>query len=213
MELTPNSKLQKIRSNTGPTQHYWVLHRQFNYLNQTFLVDMTQKFRFGGMPPQLQLVGTKSTIIDTPEKLEHLKNVFPFCHPIGCTTETVVTLDCEGAPSDLFFIQVATKEEAFFFDCVTLGATNVCTFLRPLFADKSVVKLMHDLHSCAAALKSVGNVLEFRGMFDTQLAMEVKTGKLQMGFQLMLQTIGIEKVYNVKKYMMKLRGDRYSMKC
>jgi hypothetical protein len=124
---------------------------------------MTQKFRLGGMHPQLQLVGTKSTIIDTPEKLEHLKNEFPFCHPIGCiTTETVVTLDCEGAPSDLFFIQVATKEEAFFYDCVTLGATNVCTFLRPLFADKSVVKLMHDLHSCAAALKSVGNVLELQ---------------------------------------------------
>jgi stage III sporulation protein SpoIIIAA len=137
---------------------------------------------------QFQPSGTKVTLVDTLEQLEWLKSIFPFFRSNEfITAETVVALDFTGTPANISDIQVTTKEKTFVFDCVALEAIDVCNFLRPILADTKVVKLIHDLHKAAAALKCVGKIDKLQGMFDTQLVMETETGSLHSSVHQVLQ--------------------------
>jgi stage III sporulation protein SpoIIIAA len=140
-----------------------------------------------------------ATLIDSLDVLENLRNQPPFNYFNG----KVVALVFVGVPEDLYLVQLATKEEVYVFDCVTLGAKEVCDFLRPLLVNKNILKLIHDLHHTAAALKSLGNIDTVHGMFDTQIAVESKTRKVHTTVHQMLQQFAIPRKFNGKRLTFK----------
>jgi stage III sporulation protein SpoIIIAA len=116
--------------------------------------------------------------------------------------ETVVAVDCEGVPEELFLIQVATSARVLVLDCVLLGVREACQALAPLLTSEITTKLLHDLHNDAAAMASLGGI-ELAGCLDSQLAMEALHGKLHMGFNDMLQQVGQDR--HPSKFVMKLK--------
>ena len=126
--------------------------------------------------------------------MENLKSKHPFkmqdiATPLN-EMEKVVAVSCEGAPENLYLIQICTAEATYVFDCVNLGARTVCDFLLELLADDGVTKIFHDLHKAAAAFAEFGDVKPMRGTLDTQLGMELVTGQFDMDFSRMLQETG-----------------------
>jgi len=65
----------------------------------------------------------------------------------------------------------------------------MCESLAPLLTSKQTVKLLHDLHKDAAAFAIIGGV-EMSNCLDSQLAMELISQKLHMGFNEMLKQLG-----------------------
>jgi len=86
-----------------------------------------------------------------------------------------ISVDCEGAPIDLQLIQIATRDGVYIFDCQRLGKEKVCHALKPIFSKKSLIKLMHDLHMDAFALKKFGDI-DMVSVVDTQLLAEFLWG-------------------------------------
>jgi 3'-5' exonuclease len=139
------------------------------------------------------------------DALEHLRNHHPpFTYSNHDSADkTIVAMVCKGVPEDLFLIQLATNQEVYLFDCVTLGAKVVCDFLRPLLADERILKLIHDLHHTASALKTLGNVDEMQGMFDTQIAVESRTRNMHSSIHQMLQEFEIPSKFNGNRMILK----------
>jgi hypothetical protein len=127
-----------------------------------------------------------TVMVETLDKLESLGQKYPFNCKHAISGGTVIAVNCKGVPENLYLVQIATKDTAFVFDCVKLNAQRVSDFLRGMLLDERTTKLFHDLHNDAAALATIGNVEGLRGTLDTQLAMELLTGHLNMGFNDML---------------------------
>ncbi len=104
--------------------------------------------------------------------------------------DTVVAIECEGAPDALYLVQLATRERVLVIDGIELGQAEVGHLLAPLLASERTIKLFHDLHKDAAALASVGGSVTLVKCFDSQLAMELHCGALHMGFDEMLKELG-----------------------
>jgi hypothetical protein len=104
-------------------------------------------------------------------------------------SDSVVALDCEGVPESLHLIQLATRERVVVLDGIKLGQKEMCESLAPLLTSKRTVKLLHDLHKDAAAFATIGGV-EMSNCLDLQLAMELISLKLHMGFNEMLKQLG-----------------------
>ena len=102
----------------------------------------------------------------------------------------VIAIDCEGVPENLYLLQLATNDDTFVFDCVQLSPVEVCHELREVFQSPNIIKMFHDLHKDAAALRDIGKVTELRGCFDSQLAMELLTGNHAVGFNSTLEHFG-----------------------
>jgi hypothetical protein len=132
-------------------------------------------------PPAINTV-----LVETLDKLESLGQKYPFNCKHANSGGTVIAVNCKGVPENLYLVQIATKDTAFVFDCVKLNAQRVSDFLRGMLLDERTTKLFHDLHNDAAALATIGNVEGLRGTLDTQLAMELLTGRFNMGFNDML---------------------------
>eukprot|EP00980_Cylindrotheca_fusiformis_P001313 scaffold333_cov133-Cylindrotheca_fusiformis.AAC.39 len=131
-----------------------------------------------------------ATLVETSDKLESLKKIYPFnCNPTDSTVN-VVAIDCEDVPENLHLVQVATHDNIYVFDCVKLGSRRVIDFLRDLLLDERIVKIFHDLHRDAAAFAAIGNVEGLRGTLDTQLAMEHSTGEFSMDLNRTLAHLG-----------------------
>ena len=103
--------------------------------------------------------------------------------------EGVVAVDCEGVPDTLCLLQLATQERVLVLDGIKLGQETMCQLLTPLLTSKKTVKLLHDLHKDAAALATIGGV-KMSNCFDSQLAMELISRTLHMGFNEMLKQLG-----------------------
>ena len=108
-----------------------------------------------------------------------------------------VTFRCEGTLSKMFLILVATREELYIFDCVTLEAQDVCNALKPLLEHTGILKLIHDSHNTAALLNLFGNISEIHCVYDTQLPMEAITGEWDVGFKDMLEECGLSNTHSV----------------
>ena len=102
----------------------------------------------------------------------------------------VIAIDCEGVPENLYLLQLATHDETFVFDCVQLDPLDVCDMLRDAFQNRNIIKMFHDLHNDAAALRDIGKVKELKGCFDSQLAMEFLTWAPAVGFDSTLEHFG-----------------------
>eukprot|EP00980_Cylindrotheca_fusiformis_P001312 scaffold333_cov133-Cylindrotheca_fusiformis.AAC.38 len=131
-----------------------------------------------------------ATLVENLDRLEFLKEQYPFnCKPTDSTVN-VVAMDSKGVPENLHLVQVATQNSIYVFDCIKLGSHCVSGFLWDLLLDGSIVKLFHDLHRDAAAFAAIGNVECMRGTLDTQLAMEHSTGEFSMDLNRMLAHLG-----------------------
>eukprot|EP00908_Phaeocystis_cordata_P000460 Transcript_10487.p1 GENE.Transcript_10487~~Transcript_10487.p1 ORF type:complete len:831 (-),score=192.75 Transcript_10487:133-2262(-) len=119
-------------------------------------------------------------------------------------TKAVVAVDCEGVPEELYLVQVATSTHTFVFDCMKLGAREVCEALAPLLTSQTTIKLLHDLHKDAVALHQLGSV-QLCGCLDSQLAMELLVGTLHIGFNDLLKQLGHD--LHPSKHFMKKRMD------
>ena len=86
-----------------------------------------------------------------------------------------VSVDCEGVPRDLQLVQIATPDAAYVFDCQRLGRKEACDLLAPLLTrdapSSRLIKLVHDVHQDAVAIKKFGGVA-LAGCLDTQLLCE-----------------------------------------
>jgi len=88
------------------------------------------------------------------------------------TNTQFISIDCEGVPRDLQLIQIAISNAVYIFDCQHIGKKRVCNALEPLLTrESSPIKLIHDLHKDAIALKNFGEI-ELVGAIDTQLLAE-----------------------------------------
>ena len=129
--------------------------------------------------------------VDSDELMSQVTSSFPFQEEeLGMDQVTSVAVDCKGAPDNLFLIQVGTSRGIFVFDCVKLGAKNVCASLKKLLTGCHVTKIFHDLHKDAVALARIGGVEPLSQTLDSQLAMEALVGELSMEFTQMLQQLG-----------------------
>ena len=124
-------------------------------------------------------------VIDVDEDEEEQRDVWTDHH------ESVVAVDCEGVPNNIYLLQIGTGKATYLFDCVRLSPGVVCRVLQRLFTDKKIIKFFHDLHKDALALSTVGGLYEsLKGTLDTQLAMEALTGEVHMGMNQMLEYLG-----------------------
>ena len=123
--------------------------------------------------------------VELVESLERLNMIIASDATLRGETDDEVAVDCEGVPEALFLIQLATKERTLVIDGVKLGEQEMCEVLAPLFSSELTTKLLHDLHKDAAALATIGGVA-LVNCLDSQLAMELVSGALHMGFNEML---------------------------
>lgn len=162
---------------------YWDYHAIDRVLNQPLPLksDVTQR---GKSPIEH---------ICTMDALQRIRNMEPFSNTYGAgKQQNVVSVICEGAPEQLYLIEIGTDKTTYVFDCVQLEATIVCGVLYTLLTDSRVIKLMHGVHQGAFALFKYGGFDEpLRGVVDTQLAMEFLTGDPKMSFNHMLHQLGI----------------------
>jgi stage III sporulation protein SpoIIIAA len=128
-------------------------------------------------------------LVETIAQLESLEDTPPFKITSSDDDKTVIAVDCEGVPDNLFLIQVGTMDSTYVFDCVKLGPQRVCEFLSPMLTDARVTKLFHDLHNDAAAFANIGAINQLEGTLDTQLAMESLTGELHVGFNQLMKNL------------------------
>lgn len=131
--------------------------------------------------------------IETSEQLMLARDAEPFRRNRGDkSTQSPVSVMCEGVPEELYVIAVRTESITYIFDCVRLGAKAVCRVLSSLLADECTTKTFHDVHYCAGAIAKHGGIKEqIKGVLDTQLAMEYLTGLPSMSFDKMLLQLGI----------------------
>jgi len=145
--------------------------------------------------------------IDSTPKLDKQREKFPFSCLKDFRGESLVAVGHKGSPQDVFLIQVATMEETFVFDCIGLGAPRVCEFLKEMLMNGRVAKLFHDLHSFAVVWSLHGKTDPLRGTFDTQLAIELKTGEPFVDFKSMLTNLEEkDKTRVMKKLIQNERG-------
>jgi len=133
-------------------------------------------------PVQASTAAASFQLIETRQSLDHIAIQYPFAPEISEGIDPVVAMDCQGVPDHLYLVQVHTGSQTFVFDCVKLGAAEVCQALRPLLESQVIVKLMHDVHGAALAFSQHGGIALLGGVFDTQLAMEVLTGEADTDF-------------------------------
>ena len=126
--------------------------------------------------------------VELVESLERLKMIVESDATMRGETEDEVAVDCEGVPEALFLIQLATKERTLVIDGVKIGEQEMCEVLAPLFSSEHTTKLLHDLHKDTAALATIGGVA-LVNCLDSQLAMELVSGALHMGFNEMLRQL------------------------
>jgi stage III sporulation protein SpoIIIAA len=107
---------------------------------------------------------------------------------VSKTDSRFISIDCEGVPNTLQLIQIATQEAVYIFDCQLIGEDKVCCALEPLLTKQSPIKLMHDIHKDALALKKFGNI-ELVGVIDTQLLSEFLWGHPFVGFNSFLSRL------------------------
>jgi hypothetical protein len=138
------------------------------------------------LSPRRHPPATNTVLVESLDKLESLGQKYPFNCKHADSEGTVIAVNCKGGPENLYLVQIATKDAVFVFDCVKLNTQRVSDFLRGMLLDERTTKLFHDLHNDAAALATIGNIEGLRGTLDTQLAMELLTGHLYMGFNDML---------------------------
>jgi hypothetical protein len=154
-------------------------------------------------------------VIETEQQLNLVASLAPFAPQKEVLSETqaqqCVAIDCEGVPENLFLVQVGTLTATYVFDCVKLGAREVCEVLSHLLMNLEVTKLFHDLHKDAVAIGQIGGVQPIRGALDTQLAAELLTGDLHVGFNRMLQQIGRDKHPLKQRFKQKMsNGDLFA---
>ena len=105
--------------------------------------------------------------------------------------QTPVSVSCIGTKNELHLILVGTETETYIFDCVKLGPHAVCSMLTDFFTDNGILKVFHDLHWSASALRNIGEIHQpLRGVFDVQLAMESLMGDPSMSFDYMVRQFG-----------------------
>ncbi|KAF0695155.1 hypothetical protein As57867_013949, partial [Aphanomyces stellatus] len=100
---------------------------------------------------------------------------------------SVVALDCEGVPTALLLLQMATDTATYVVDSMAIGPAVVVSLLRRHLEAPTLTKLFYDLHQDVAALVAQCPDLALVGTWDMQLAMEHRTGELHMSFQDMLK--------------------------
>lgn len=105
--------------------------------------------------------------------------------------QSFVAICCESVPEVLQLMQIATAQGVAVIDCCTIGARVVCEALSPLLTSSKTLKLMHDLETAAAAIRTLGGVA-LQGCLDSQLCMEAVTGDVHVGFNAMLAALGLE---------------------
>ena len=129
--------------------------------------------------------------VELVQTVERLKQLLASDAALNGDAESVVAVDCEGVPEALHLIQLATSERVLVIDGVELGQAELCEVLTPLFTSERTIKLLHDLHKDAAAIATIGSVT-LVNCLDSQLAMELLSGSLHMGFNDMLKELGRE---------------------
>jgi stage III sporulation protein SpoIIIAA len=122
----------------------------------------------------------------------YLERILTFLSDTSTVSETdspqFISIDCEGVPNTLQLIQIATQEAVYIFDCQLIGEDKVCRALEPLMTKQSPIKLMHDIHKNAIALKKFGNI-ELVGFIDTQLLSEFLWADPFVGFNSFLSRL------------------------
>jgi hypothetical protein len=127
--------------------------------------------------------------VELVQSVQRLQQLLSSDTALRGDSDSVVALDCEGVPESLHLIQLATRERVVVLDGIKLGQKEMCESLAPLLTSKQTVKLLHDLHKDAAAFAIIGGV-EMSNCLDSQLAMELISQKLHMGFNEMLKQLG-----------------------
>ncbi|KAG7348915.1 single-stranded nucleic acid binding R3H domain containing protein [Nitzschia inconspicua] len=145
--------------------------------------------------------------VDTVEKLSSISKDFPFCPTATANCDTVVAIDCQGVPDDLFLVSVGTSTQTFLFDGVKLGEETICEFLADLLACEGIIKLFHDLHNDIAAISRIGGLSPPVSTFDSQLAIESITKEHLVGFHEMLTFVGHEPHPLEQKMKILLKSD------
>jgi stage III sporulation protein SpoIIIAA len=134
----------------------------------------------GSAKSSLACRGRRVVVVDTLEELADAVT------DIGGAD--VVGVDTEGVPERLSLIQISTGQRTWVLDCHVLGARVVTEQLAGVLCSEQPLKIFHDLHQDASALRRVGGLdVPLQGVLDLQLLCEALTGNRHMGMNAALE--------------------------
>ncbi|KAH9127911.1 hypothetical protein AeMF1_001844 [Aphanomyces euteiches] len=90
---------------------------------------------------------------------------------------------------DSYSVAMATPLANYLVDIAAIGVESVAKLFLPCFQNLRVTKVIFDLYHSLAMLEKISPEVQLAGVFDLQLAMELKTSDVAMSFQKMLHVL------------------------
>ncbi|CAK4172655.1 unnamed protein product [Aphanomyces euteiches] len=108
----------------------------------------------------------------------------------AATTAATSTLPSNAArTSSSTTVAMATPLANYLVDIAAIGVESVAKLFLPCFQNLRVTKVIFDLYHSLAMLEKISPEVQLAGVFDLQLAMELKTSDVAMSFQKMLHVL------------------------